>query len=110
MDQHVGMERDAQGLSRGLAEVRKLREKFLPYLAVTPIRRFCYEVQEAYEVRGMLDLAEMVILSARARKETRGHHYRPDYPHTEENPFHTLIRFMSGKHRITQIPVMRLKG
>jgi succinate dehydrogenase/fumarate reductase flavoprotein subunit len=109
MDQYVGMERDAQGLSKGLSEVRRLREELLPNLAVTPIRRFCYEVQEAYEVRGMLDLAEMVILSARARKETRGHHYRLDFPQTDGEPFHTFIRWVNGKHKITQIPVTKLK-
>jgi len=109
MDQYVGMERDAGGLSKGLFEVRRLREEFLPSLVVTPIRRFCYEVQEAYEVRGMLDLAEMVILSARARKETRGHHYRLDFPQTDKEPYHTFIRWVNGRHKITQIPVTKLK-
>jgi succinate dehydrogenase/fumarate reductase flavoprotein subunit len=109
MDQYVGMERDAQGLSKGLSEVRKLREELLPNLTVTLIRRFCYEVQEAYEVRGMLDLAEMVILSARARKETRGHHYRLDFPETDDVPHHTFIRWVNGRHKITQIPVTKLK-
>ena len=109
MDQYVGMERDAGGLSKGLSEVRRLREEFLPSLVVTPIRRFCYEVQEAYEVRGMLDLAEMVILSARARKETRGHHYRLDFPQTDKEPYHTFIRWVNGRHKITQIPVTKLK-
>jgi fumarate reductase (CoM/CoB) subunit A len=109
MDRYVGMERDAQGLSTALSEVRRLREERLPDLAVTPIRRFCYEIQEAYEVRGMLDLAEMVIVSARARKETRGHHYRLDFPQTGREPYHTFIRWVNGKHKITQIPVTRLK-
>jgi fumarate reductase (CoM/CoB) subunit A len=109
MDQYVGMERDAGGLAKGLSEVRKLREEFLPNLVVTPIRRFCYEVQEAYEVRGMLDLAEMVILSARARKETRGHHFRLDFPQTDRDPYHTFIRWVNGRHKITQIPVTKLK-
>jgi succinate dehydrogenase/fumarate reductase flavoprotein subunit len=110
MEQYVGLERDEQSLNRGLAEVRRLRGDVLPLLTVVPIRRFCYEVQEAYEVRGMLDLAETVILSALERKETRGHHYRLDYPQTDKTPYHTSIRLVGGEHKITTIPVTKLRN
>jgi len=110
MDQYVGLERDEEGLNCGLAEVRKLREDLLPLLTVVPTRRFCYEIQEAYEIRGMLDLAEIVILSALERKETRGHHYRLDYPQTDKKPYHTSIQLIKGEHKITTIPVTRLKN
>jgi succinate dehydrogenase/fumarate reductase flavoprotein subunit len=108
MAQFVGLERDEQSLNDGLAEVRKLRNDVLPLLTVLPIRRFCYEVQEAYEIRGMLDLAEIVILSALERKETRGHHYRLDYPQTDKTPYHTSIRLVKGEHKIATIPVTKL--
>jgi fumarate reductase (CoM/CoB) subunit A len=108
MAEYVGLERDEQSLNHGLAEVRKLRREVLPLLTVLPIRRFCYEVQEAYEIRGMLDLAEIVILSALERKETRGHHYRLDYPQTDKTPYHTSIRLVEGEHRIATIPVTKI--
>lgn len=108
MAQYVGLERDGQSLNDGLAEVRKLRGDVLPLLTVLPIRRFCYEIQEAYEIRGMLDLAEIVILSALERKETRGHHYRLDYPQTDKTPYHTSIRFIEGEHRLATIPVAKI--
>jgi succinate dehydrogenase/fumarate reductase flavoprotein subunit len=110
MEQYVGLERDEQSLNRGLAKVRKLRREVLPLLRVLPIRRFCYEVQEAYEVRGMLDLAEIVILSAVERKETRGHHHRLDYPQTDKTPYHTSIRLEKGEHKMTTIPVTRIRS
>ncbi|MDH4267884.1 MAG: FAD-binding protein [Deltaproteobacteria bacterium] len=110
MDKYMGLERDEAGLFQGLAEVRKLRAEDLPCLTVSPIRRFCYEVQEAYEVRSMLDLAEIVILSALERKETRGHHYRPDFPKTDETPFHTSIQWVNGEHKVARMPVSQLKG
>jgi len=108
MEQYVGLERDEESLNRGLTEVYKLRTQLLPRLRVAPIRRFCYEVQEAYEVRGMLDLAEIVILSALERKESRGHHYRLDYPQTDRTPYHTSIRLEKGEHKITTIPVTKI--
>ncbi len=109
MDRHVGLERDEKGLDLALSEVRRLREDELPRMTVTPARRFCYEVQEAYEIRAMLDLAEVVILSALERRETRGHHYRLDYPQPEKVPFHTSIQLSQGKHRVGRVPVRKRK-
>jgi len=110
MDRFVGLERDAEGLSRGLDEIRRLRRETLPQISVAPMRRFCYEVQEAYEVAGMLTVAELVVLSALERKETRGHHFRLDYPETAAVPFHTSIRLSDGRHEVSRLPVARLQG
>jgi len=110
MDRYVGLERDQAGLQQALAAVRTLRGERVPALAVAAGRRFCYEVQEAYEVRGMLDLAELVILSALERKETRGHHYRTDHPDRAGVPMHTSIRFANRDHTLGQIPVAHVAG
>lgn len=110
MDRYVGLERDQAGLQQALAAVRTLRGERAPALAVAAGRRFCYEVQEAYEVRGMLDLAELVILSALERKETRGHHYRTDHPDRAGVPMHTSIRFANRDHTLGQIPVAHVAG
>lgn len=107
MDQCVGLERNEVSLNTGLSKVRDLREN-LALLKVVPHKRYCYEVQEAYEVRGMLALAEIVILSALARQETRGHHFRTDYPQTEAEVRHTLISLQQGENKITAIPVTKL--
>jgi succinate dehydrogenase/fumarate reductase flavoprotein subunit len=110
MDRFVGLERDEARLRQGLAAIRDLRTAALPKLTTVPIRRFCYEVQEAYEVRGMLDLAELVILSALERKESRGHHFRLDYPQTNPTPMHTSMQLVGGKHQIGSIPVAGLQA
>ncbi|MGA2988937.1 MAG: FAD-binding protein [Candidatus Korobacteraceae bacterium] len=109
MDQYVGLERDENTLKAGLSKVRELRQEKLANITVVGNRRHCYEVQEGYEVRGMLDLAELVILSALARKETRGHHYRKDYPQTDPEPFHTLICRKNGGHSLDRLPVTRMR-
>jgi succinate dehydrogenase / fumarate reductase flavoprotein subunit len=107
MNRHVGLERDEQNLLQGLAAVRELRHDLLPKVTTVAIRRFCYEVQEAYEVRGMIELAELVILSALERKESRGHHFRLDYPQTDSTARHTCIQMADGKPRLSLIPVVR---
>jgi succinate dehydrogenase/fumarate reductase flavoprotein subunit len=108
MNRHVGLERDEPNLLEGLAAVRELRCDLLPKLTTAAIRRFCYEVQEAYEVRGMIDLAELVILSALQRKESRGHHFRLDYPRTDSTAQHTCLQMVDGKPQLSLIPVVRL--
>jgi succinate dehydrogenase/fumarate reductase flavoprotein subunit len=110
MERYVGLERDEARLLQGLAAIRDLRTAALPKLTTVPIRRFCYEVQEAYEVRGMLDLAELLILSALERKESRGHHFRLDYPQTHSTPMHTSIQLVGGKHQVGSIPVAGLQA
>jgi succinate dehydrogenase/fumarate reductase flavoprotein subunit len=107
MDQYVGLERNEASLNIGLAKVRTLQE-MLNLIQVAPNKYYCYEVQEAYEVRGMLDLAEIVILSALARQETRGHHFRTDYPQTEAEPKHILISLQQGEAKIASIPITKL--
>jgi len=108
MDQYVGLEREGESLQEGLSKVRELRMVELPKLSVVPHRRYCYEVQEAYEVRGMLDLAELVIMSAMSRKETRGHHFRVDYPHTDPVPYHTTIQWSKDGHTLGVMPVAKI--
>jgi succinate dehydrogenase / fumarate reductase flavoprotein subunit len=107
MDQYAGLERNETGLNTGLAKVLSLKDK-LSSVQVAANKRYCYEVQEAYEVRGMLDLAEIVILSALARRETRGHHYRTDYPQAEAEPKHILVSLQQGEAKIASIPVTKL--
>lgn len=108
MNRYVGLERDEKNLLKGLAAVRELRCDMLPRVTTVAIRRFCYEVQEAYEVRGMIDLAELVILSALQRKESRGHHFRLDYPRTDTAAQHTSIQMVDGKQQLSLVPVTRL--
>lgn len=46
-----------------------------------------YETMEQWEFANMLTLAELVIKSALMRTESRGAHYRTDYPETDDINF-----------------------
>lgn len=39
-----------------------------------------FDVMKAFELRNMFELAEAVVLSALTREESRGAHYRLDFP------------------------------
>ena len=45
-------------------------------------KTFNYELMEAIELGHQLDLAEVILVSALHRKESRGAHFREDFPST----------------------------
>jgi succinate dehydrogenase/fumarate reductase flavoprotein subunit len=52
---------------------------------------------EALEVQKMIDLAEMIAKAALMRKETRGHHFRSDYPEGDDQNW--LKHILIGKEK-----------
>lgn len=78
MQDYAGTVRSGTLLDAGLSYVRRLREKVARGL----VARDRWELTRCLEVRNLLDLAELVFLSAMERKESRWLHNRPDYPIT----------------------------
>lgn len=109
MDQYVGPNRNEGGLKIALNKVLDLKRNALPNVQVGNERIFNVDWCMAIEVARALDLAELVIRSAMFRKETRGHHYRSDFPRTLENPQHTLIKKRGDKIVVNYAPVNRLR-
>lgn len=72
MSDNVGVVRDAEGLTRALALMERLEQ----------------------EARGALPLlaARLIAGTALERRESRGGHYRSDYPDTDAAPRHTRLR------------------
>jgi L-aspartate oxidase len=67
--QHVGLSRDAEGLGRALR-----------CLADTATRTRNHPKRAHYEIRSIHSLATLIARSALAREESRGGHYRSDFP------------------------------
>ena len=73
--------RTRAGLEKGLAEVAQLRQAFFNHLAVPPSEESWHpELLEAVEMANMLDVAQALLAGALVRTESRGAHYREDYP------------------------------
>ena len=109
MEEKVGLNRDASGLREAIESIRDLRKE-LPRIRVPQVRVFNYELQEAIEVHFMVRVAELVARAALGRTESRGHHFRSDYP--REDPVwlkHTLIQKKGESLECTSAPVVRLQ-
>lgn len=75
----VGPVREASGLLDGAASLERLREDCRS-ASIEPIRGYSRQLQDAIEAERMAHLGWLVAQFAHRRTETRGHHYRSDYP------------------------------
>ena len=71
----LGPVRTAEGMERAVAQLNDLRPKVASLAMTTPIQRLL-----ALEMPGMWHSARSVAAAALKRKESRGVHYRTDYP------------------------------
>ena len=112
MEQNVGYKRSADSLASALDDVRRLRAEELPRVQAATMDRYNYEWQEALELENMLDVAEAVVLSADLRKESRGHHFRTDFPEDREEWLQhtTARRNTQGTLELETAPVVRLRS
>ncbi len=88
----VSVARDAQGLTRALNTVRQLKEGYGRIGLQDHDQNFNTELMEALELGFLLDCAETVVAGALARQESRGGHYRDDFPSRDDPNWlkHTL--------------------
>ena len=107
MFNNVGIFRDEDSLKAGLAKVRELRERYRNVKVRNTGRVYNMELIRAYELRGMIDVAEAIAAGALARKESRGSHARRDYPERDDANFlkHTLAFHTPEGVRLDYSPV-----
>jgi succinate dehydrogenase / fumarate reductase flavoprotein subunit len=90
----VSVFRDRQGLAEALAAIRALQGRFGDIPVSDKGRCFNRELLDMLELGHMLDLAEVIILGALNREESRGAHSREDFPQRDDTRFlaHTLVQ------------------
>ncbi|MEV6170960.1 succinate dehydrogenase flavoprotein subunit [Streptomyces sp. NPDC051954] len=92
MDANVMVFRTEQTIKTAVEKIAELRERFKNVSIQDKGKRFNTDLLEAIELGNLLDLAEVMAVSALARKESRGGHYREDYPNRDDVNFmrHTM--------------------
>ena len=94
MREKMGIVRTEESLEKGLADVDY-------YLSVADRIRYDASVSAYtnYSLTGILTLARAVLTCAKARKESRGAHYRSDHPYISEDFAQaTLISYGQGEY------------
>jgi succinate dehydrogenase / fumarate reductase flavoprotein subunit len=92
MMSRVGIFRKEADLLTARDGIRELKERFERVGVRQESLAFNNELIQHLELEGMLHLAEVIVAGALGRKESRGSHFRLDYPHRDDQRWlrHTL--------------------
>lgn len=92
MTKDVSVFRTAEQLGEARAKISELRVRYKDVRIDDKGKIFNLDLMEAFELGCLLDCAHATVSSAENRTESRGAHYREDYPDRDDNEWlkHTL--------------------
>jgi succinate dehydrogenase/fumarate reductase flavoprotein subunit len=104
---HVGIVRDGEGLKIALKKVRDLKRKLPRIYTKCKEKHWNRNWLEVLELGLMLQTAELIATSALSRQESRGSHYRRDFPESDQNWLKNIVlcKDQNGGIKINITPV-----
>jgi succinate dehydrogenase / fumarate reductase flavoprotein subunit len=106
MNDKVGLIRDGSSLQAALDQVRTLKERYARIRLRNSTRIYNSELTSYLEVGSLLNIAELVTMAAQARTESRGAHYRSDFPRRDDSQWnrHTIVSQVDGASNVVTKP------
>jgi succinate dehydrogenase / fumarate reductase flavoprotein subunit len=108
MHENFGVFRREEQMEEQGRIVAGLRERYERVVVEDKGDVFNNDLTQALELGFLLELAECMVVSGLARKESRGAHARPyDYPERDDENFlkHTIVRWIDGVPELEWKPV-----
>ncbi len=111
MFEHVGVFRTEEGMQIALQKVRELKERARHITPQDHSKVYNTQLMNIWELKNLLDLAEVTTVSALARTESRGAHSREDFPKRDDKRWlkHTLAWMRDGEVLLRYKPVVITK-
>ncbi len=103
LEEGAGIYRDEQGAAATCEKIAELRERYKQIEVHDKSNVFNTDLQQALELRNLLDVAESIAEASLERRESRGAHQRLDYTERDDVNFlkHSLaFRQPDGRPRI----------
>ena len=97
MDKNAQVFRTEESLQSVAGTIHRLRERYQKIGIHDRGKRYNTDLLEAIELGFLLDIAEVVVASAKNRKESRGGHMRDDFPERDDRNYmvHTMA-YLTG--------------
>ncbi len=94
----ITIAKDEDSLNAALTEITKFRENIIPKLRATN----GHELRLCHEMKHKALVAELKLRASLERKESRGYHFRTDYPYRDDN-YLCFITLQKGDDDSVQI-------
>jgi succinate dehydrogenase / fumarate reductase flavoprotein subunit len=103
MSDRVGIFRNKKELASALQEIAMVRDDYKEAYISGDSLRYSQELVNIIEFASMLDLAEVITLGGLNREETRGSHFRTDFPKRNDKDWlkHTVVTCEQGRPQIS---------
>ena len=107
MNDYVAVFRTTEGMETAREKLRSLNDRYQRVPVQDKGRVFNTNVIFAIELGFMLDCAETIVVSALERKESRGAHFRLEYPERDDENWlkHITVRHTPDGPRLEYTPV-----
>ncbi len=103
----IGIFRTKDDMESAVDTVKQLRERFEKIRAIPDTGKFNYDFLWVTEIAGNIDTALAIAMGAVNRTESRGSHFRRDFPKRLDEQWlkHTIYNFKDGAPEISYKPV-----
>lgn len=107
MTQYCGVFRTEDVMREGIAQLKEIQQLYTQIRLDDKGKSWNTELIEAYELRSLMIVGEVILTSALNRQESRGSHSREDYPNRDDIRFlkHTLAYYAPSGIELSEMPV-----
>jgi succinate dehydrogenase / fumarate reductase flavoprotein subunit len=108
MDKNAQVYRTEESLDEALEVIADLRKRYQNIQVQDRGARFNTDLLEAIELGFLFDLAEVLVVTSKERRESRGGHFREDYPERNDEKFmvHSMAYKTSKNIKVDWKPVV----
>jgi succinate dehydrogenase / fumarate reductase, flavoprotein subunit len=107
MTEYCGVFRTEELMQQGLQQLQEFQNKYSQIYLDDKGKDWNTELVEALELRSLMVVGQIIMASANRRKESRGAHFREDFPQRDDNNFlrHTFAYYSPAGVDIQYVPV-----
>jgi succinate dehydrogenase / fumarate reductase flavoprotein subunit len=107
MFDYFGIFREEKKMQQGLVKIEELKKKIRNVKINSDQRLFNHSLVHTLELENMILIGEVVGISSISRKESRGSHFRTDFPNRNDQDFlaHSITYIQNGALLLEYYPV-----